>query len=322
MAPRSLTNLAEELLHLVVVDVLRRFRHGGSFGGRDVVELARAVVALTPRACCGPEVGRRGRSGIHTPGGGARTAAGGGRRHVRRGARAEAAGGARPLGARRGRDGRRRPTGGRALAGRRPGVRAAGPADPHLPPAHAPRPGRCPPADPPRRIPAGPRRRRPGPGAGAQAARPSSRDARPGRADGRARPVARAGAGRPDRRRTDRRRRRGLRAALSRGDRRPDRVCRRRRSVRRRRRARHGHLRRRSLARARGPAAHARARRDRPGSRGLADRPGVPAPPGRRDRSRPLAGARRAGTRHRGRVRQGWPGSGRAHPLDHAPVRS
>ena len=48
---------AEELVELAVVYVLRRFRHVGSLGEGDVVGLARAVVALTPRACCGPEVG-------------------------------------------------------------------------------------------------------------------------------------------------------------------------------------------------------------------------------------------------------------------------
>ena len=63
---------------------------------------------------------------------------------------------------------------------------------------------------------------------------------------------------------------------------------RRRRAGRRRRSALAADaLRRRSAARAGGPAADARAGRDRAGSRGAADRPRVPAPAGRRDRPGP-----------------------------------
>ena len=122
---------------------------------------------------------------------------------------------------------------------------------------------------------------------------------RPRRAAGGARAVARPGARRPHRRRTDRGRGGGLRAAAPRGRRRPGLLCRRR-----------------------GPggdvvALAAAAHADDPlrepavlllmrvlaatgqAPEALPDRPGVPATAGRRDGSRPVAGTGRAGTRHR-----------------------
>ena len=182
---------------------------------------------------------------------------------------------------------------------RTPGGR---PCTPTSPGCVAPRPGGGPAADPTRRLPPRPRP------ANSTSRRRVACSRRPARTGGRAPPagagaraVARAGARRPHRRRADRDRRRGLRAAAPRGDRRAGRRGRRRGPGGRRRRARRRRARRRSVARAGGAAADARAGGDRAGRRGAAGRPRVPAPAGGRDGPRPVAGAGRAGTRHRGR---------------------